>query len=836
MISKIAQKNYFNYLTQINNWKNTDPKRFYQLDNVGKRLKRNNNLKVEFPIDKVGRDIFETDSQWFNKFKELNGKYIEVVSENESSSFFKTNKINKVKSCYIENNLLKICEEIHKYWSNIFRSNNIKMVDLNVYRKWETIQFKPKFKVSDIKAVLKKCKNSSSPGSDGVSYGIIKLLNYQTLKQMKQLFKSCWKIKSIPKEWKTIYITMINKCKSTPTVNDFRPISCLNTLVKIFTLVLKEGLILGLNRISKLQFGFLPNKSIEGALYTLKLVHNDANVNNKPLYMLHLDFFKAYDSVEVNVLINILNKYGFDKEYTDMLLGIYDKSYGYVKMNNKIFNKEIIINKGVRQGDVLSPMLYLFFINPLLEELESLGLGYKINNVIIPCVAYCDDIVLMANSVSVFKKLCKVVERFCIKVNILINILKSMVISNRKIEKLKMKNIFKQKESVPWLGEDKFHRILGNWVNGTLWGDNMDKEMFLVGKRLEKLNKVPLNIQNKIQIINQKIIPSILFKLNFKDSIQQDCFKINNLFGKFIEKHLKIISKGKKMLNSNSKLFDRLSRERKFGGFNLFDITNLVNANNVVIVKKYGLESNINGISKISYDLLKRKEGVFFDRCFNSLLLSKVSLIKHKISHSIFLPFSAPMDTFLLDSVGVKWTPIWTDGSFLKKVNKASSGYFINNREYASWITKGMNNSFQGELEAIEQATKCISQYNIVLFTDCKTFYDIWKSKLQWNKKSVYNGIFERIKLNIIEIKNKSKLKVCWVPSHLNTKKKKPKWCKVISKIKYDIEKKFPNSWDTVISGNNSIDEIVKYLYDKNDKEILENKEVQVNESRFGFP
>ena len=124
----------------------------------------------------------------------------------------------------------------------------------------------------------------------------------------------------------------------------------------------------------------------------LKMVYQDSIAGGRPLYMVHFDFFKAYDSVEIKILVGILRSYGFGLDILNMINTMYEYSNGYISFNKKRYSNPINITKGVRQGDVISPLLYLFFINPLIQELERSELGYKLSeDLIISVVAYCDS-------------------------------------------------------------------------------------------------------------------------------------------------------------------------------------------------------------------------------------------------------------------------------------------------------------------------------------------------------------------------------------------------------------------------------------------------------------
>ena len=78
---------------------------------------------------------------------------------------------------------------------------------------------------------------------------------------------------------------------------------------------------------------------------------------NKPLYVIFIDFTKAFDSIKLDKLWSILNKTPFNKNYINLLKLLYDGSQASIKTdlgNSRFVN----IKKGVKQGDMLSAIFF----------------------------------------------------------------------------------------------------------------------------------------------------------------------------------------------------------------------------------------------------------------------------------------------------------------------------------------------------------------------------------------------------------------------------------------------------------------------------------------------
>ena len=117
------------------------------------------------------------------------------------------------------------------------------------------------------------------------------------------------------------------------------------------------------------------------------------------VYMCLYDLQKAFDSVEFPVLLDRLYSIGVSGKTWRIIKNWYDGSSCCVKLEDGHSNI-FPIERGVRQGSVLSPTLFLLVIDPLLREMESANLGLTINNFFVGGFAHADDIRTITNSIA----------------------------------------------------------------------------------------------------------------------------------------------------------------------------------------------------------------------------------------------------------------------------------------------------------------------------------------------------------------------------------------------------------------------------------------------------
>lgn len=320
-------------------------------------------------------------------------KFWSMISKNKAIK----DKINVSKNANI--NINKFCEFYTNLFSHVDRSDNDEQIRIknSVYdfnKFISPIKYEATFDVEDICSVIKNLSKKKSPGDDGIVneffiYGV----NVNLIFILKWFFNMSVSIGYLPDEFNVALVTPIPKKGKTDSTKDFRPISVSTSLSIIFESILLDKMSV-LKNFNNNQFGYRRFTSCKHAYFTVNEVINYYNQNGSKVYVVSLDASKAFDKLWRDglfyKLINVI-----DDKIWRILYKYYQLSKIKIKYDEEKSNI-FTINEGVKQGGVLSPYLFNFFINELINKCIKLNVGAKIGKLNLSILAYCDDLIIVS--------------------------------------------------------------------------------------------------------------------------------------------------------------------------------------------------------------------------------------------------------------------------------------------------------------------------------------------------------------------------------------------------------------------------------------------------------
>ena len=152
--------------------------------------------------------------------------------------------------------------------------------------------------------------------------------------------------------------------------------------------------------------------------------------SKKSVFCAFIDFRKAYDSVNRNILWSCLEQMGIHGNYLNTLRNMYKQVRMRVRVGNRI-SSAFLAEAGVKQGDNLSPLLFGLFIDQLEKFFTNKcgeEEGIRIADNICRVILYADDLAIMSESQSGLQIMLNCLEEFCQAYKMEVNISKSEVV------------------------------------------------------------------------------------------------------------------------------------------------------------------------------------------------------------------------------------------------------------------------------------------------------------------------------------------------------------------------------------------------------------------------
>ena len=384
---------------------------------------------------KVKGHIIRSRTQWF----ELGEKSTSFFFNLEKRNFCRKNARKLLNSngetITDPNEILKMQSEFYKLLYNPTVPNEIELNNIFLTSNEIPVLTEPLkaaceglIKLNDIEKVLKSMKLNKTPGNDGLPVELYKKFWKTLNKPLLESYNYSYETNELSVSQKQAVISLLDKKdKDRLLVENWRPISLLNVDYKILSKCLAERIKKVLPYIiHESQTGFIAGRSISDSIRTILDILEDTESKNIPGLLLTIDFQKAFDSVLWTYLFKTLERFNFGLSFLKWIKLLYTNISSCV-MNNKVTSQYFDIKAGVRQGDPLSPYLFILAIELLAINIRS---DKSINGIIldkheIKLTTYADDMTVFVTHKDDAKRLIKVLQSFEIVSGLKVNRSKS---------------------------------------------------------------------------------------------------------------------------------------------------------------------------------------------------------------------------------------------------------------------------------------------------------------------------------------------------------------------------------------------------------------------------
>lgn len=424
----------------------------------------------------------------------------------------------------IETQPKAISDAFAEYYQELYRGQNqeskkekiikfLKPLNLTKILREEACKLTDPITEEEIKETISNLKNNKAPGTDGFSGEYYKVFMNDLSPILCKVYNYALQSGDPPKSWSEAIISVLHKEGKDPIqCTSYRPISLLCVDYKILTSIMAKRIQKYIKKVIKPdQTGFIQGRQGSNNVRRALNLQSIAIKNKRNAMLLSLDAEKAFDRVDWLFLEQTLMEMGFGEKLVTWINILYKESKSRIRVNGQCSNF-FGVERGVRQGDSLSPVLFALSIEPLAEAIRQneriQGIedeGKSVHKISL----FADDILLFIENPShSIPSLMQCLYEY--------GLVSGYKINENKSEAMMISGVWPShlNEQVSFHWSKQGFRYLGIILtpkSSQLFEENYKKLIKQIQKDIVRWEILPLSLLGRIEVIKMNLLPRFLF-------------------------------------------------------------------------------------------------------------------------------------------------------------------------------------------------------------------------------------------------------------------------------------------------------------------------------------
>eukprot|EP01060_Flectonema_neradi_P033701 TRINITY_DN572_c0_g1_i1.p1 TRINITY_DN572_c0_g1~~TRINITY_DN572_c0_g1_i1.p1 ORF type:complete len:1069 (+),score=93.84 TRINITY_DN572_c0_g1_i1:2156-5362(+) len=328
--------------------------------------KNNIRRRVKFRGPQSRRWRRETDETMEDK-----GKHLTTKLEQASSFTYAFRKIREMDKQ--ESNIVEVQASSDKDLAERFMDKFLMEGTSPVLPVYRVEEYEPIINMTELVNAINRTPLGKAPGPDGIHPIMLKKLPPEAHRLLLHIINKSWSEGSVPKTWKEGTIRPVHKPgKPKSDINSYRPITLTSVVGKVTERIIYDRLAHWLtinDKLSHIQAGFRRGRNTCEQISVLLNALSKAKNRCEKAIMVSFDFSAAFDRINHDILIRKMYNMGIPNQYINWVVQFLSQRVARVFVNGT-FSDYRKVRRGVPQGSILGPLLYVIYVNDLCEAID----------------------------------------------------------------------------------------------------------------------------------------------------------------------------------------------------------------------------------------------------------------------------------------------------------------------------------------------------------------------------------------------------------------------------------------------------------------------------------